>query len=71
MLLKSSPSLHGVVIDKKLFEEVLKINKRSQDKAIIDSINAEYEEKFDELREILLKIIILLEGKPHKVFTMT
>src|SRR5690554_6730406 len=63
--LKASPSLHGVVIDKKLFSRSIKDKRRrSQDKAIIDSINAEYEEKFDELREILLeKLFILLEGK--------
>ncbi len=63
--LKASPSLHGVVIDKKLFSRSIKDKRRrSQDKAIIDSINAEYEEKFDELREILLeKLFVLLEGK--------
>jgi DNA-directed RNA polymerase subunit beta len=63
--LKASPSLRGVVIDKKLFSRSIKDKRRrSQDKAIIDSIEAEFQKKFDELREILLeKLFVLLDGK--------
>ncbi|HUH34199.1 MAG TPA: DNA-directed RNA polymerase subunit beta [Moheibacter sp.] len=63
--LKASPSLHGVVIDKKLFARSIKDKrKRSQDKAIIDSIDAEFDAKFDELKDSLLeKLYTLLDGK--------
>jgi len=63
--LKASPSLRGVVIDKKLFSRSIKDKRRrSQDKAIIDSIEAEFQKKFDELREKLLdKLFALLDGK--------
>ncbi|MFA7687353.1 MAG: DNA-directed RNA polymerase subunit beta [Moheibacter sp.] len=63
--LKASPSLRGVVIDKKLFSRSVKDKRRrSQDKAIIDSVEAEFDKKFDELRDKLLeKLYILLNGK--------
>lgn len=63
--LKASPSLSGVVIDKKLFARSIKDKRRrSQDKAIIDSIQGEYDEKFDELRAKLLdKLFTLLDGR--------
>ncbi|MBA5629485.1 DNA-directed RNA polymerase subunit beta [Moheibacter lacus] len=63
--LKASPSLRGVVIDKKLFSRSIKDKRRrSQDKAIIDSIEAEFQKKFDELRDQLLdKLFVLLDGK--------
>ncbi|SMC52516.1 DNA-directed RNA polymerase subunit beta [Moheibacter sediminis] len=63
--LKASPSLRGVVIDKKLFSRSIKDKRRrSQDKAIIDSVEGEFDTKFDELRERLLdKLFILLDGK--------
>lgn len=63
--LKASPSLRGVVIDKKLFSRSIKDKRRrSQDKAIIDSVEAEFDKKFDELRDKLLeKLYILLNGK--------
>jgi len=63
--LKASPSLRGVVIDKKLFSRSIKDKRRrSQDKAIIDSIEAEFQKKFDELREKLLdKLFALLAEK--------
>ena len=63
--LKASPSLRGVVIDKKLFSRSIKDKrKRSQDKAVIDSVEGEYDVKFNELREVLLeKLYVLLNGK--------
>src|SRR5690606_10113294 len=46
--LKASPSLRGVVIDKKLFSRSIKDKRRrSQDKAIIDSVEAEFDGKFE------------------------
>ncbi|MFA7447243.1 MAG: DNA-directed RNA polymerase subunit beta [Weeksellaceae bacterium] len=63
--LKASPSLHGVVINKKLFSRSIKDKrKRSQDKAIIDSIESEFDKKFDELRDTLLeKMFSILDSK--------
>ena len=63
--LKASPSLRGVVIDKKLFSRSIKDKrKRSQDKAVIDSVEGEYDVKFNELRDVLLeKLYVLLNGK--------
>ena len=63
--LKASPSLRGVVIDKKLFSRSIKDKrKRSQEKAIIESVEAEFDVKFNELREVLLeKLYVLLNGK--------
>src|SRR5690606_12626025 len=63
--LKASPSLRGGVIDKKLFSRSIKDKRRrSQDKAIIDSVEAEFNKKCDELREKLLeKLYTLLNGK--------
>jgi|26BtaG_2_1085354.scaffolds.fasta_scaffold00031_25 DNA-directed RNA polymerase subunit beta len=63
--LKASPSLHGVVINKKLFSRSIKDKrKRSQDKAIIDSIEAEFDKKFEELRDTLLeKMFSILDSK--------
>jgi len=63
--LKASPSLRGVVIDKKLFSRSIKDKRRrSQDKAIIDSIEGEFQTKFDELRDKLLdKLFALLAEK--------
>lgn len=63
--LKASPSLRGVVIDKKLFSRSIKDKrKRSQDKAVIDAIEGDFDVKFDELKDVLLeKLYVLLNGK--------
>src|SRR5690606_5966145 len=63
--LKASPSLRGVVIDKKLFSRSIKDKRRrSQDKAIMDSIEGEFQKKFDEVREKLLdRLFALLAEK--------
>ncbi len=63
--LKASPSLRGVVIDKKLFSRSIKDKrKRSEDKEAISSLELEYEVKFQELKEILIdKLFKLINGK--------
>ena len=46
--LKASPSLNGVVIDKKLFTRILKDKrKRSQDKEAIIELEDSYDLKFE------------------------
>ena len=63
--LKASPSLNGVVIDKKLFQRTIKDKaKRSQDKQDIEKLEAEFTLKFDEIRERLVdKLFSLVNGK--------
>ncbi|MCC4214030.1 DNA-directed RNA polymerase subunit beta [Leeuwenhoekiella parthenopeia] len=63
--LKASPSLRGVVIDKKLFERAIKDKrKRAKDKEDISALEAEYDQKFDELKAVLVdKLFQLVNGK--------
>ncbi|PKP44155.1 MAG: DNA-directed RNA polymerase subunit beta [Bacteroidetes bacterium HGW-Bacteroidetes-13] len=63
--LKASPSLHGVVIDKKLFAKVIKDKrKRSRDKEDITELELKYQTQFQELRDALLeKLFALTNGK--------
>jgi DNA-directed RNA polymerase subunit beta len=63
--LKASPSLRGVVIDKKLFSRSIKDKrKRSEDKDAINKLELEYETKFQELKDILIdKLFKLINGK--------
>jgi len=63
--LKASPSLRGVVIDKKLFSRSIKDKrKRSEDKEAISSLELEYEVKFQELKDVLVdKLFKLINGK--------
>ena len=63
--LKASPSLNGVVIDKKLFTRAVKDKrKRAQDKQEIDSLEAKYQVKFEELRNRLIeKLFGIVGGK--------
>ena len=63
--LKASPSLRGVVIDKKLFSRSIKDKrKRSEDKEAINRLELEYEVKFEELKDILVeKLSSLISGK--------
>ena len=63
--LKASPSLKGVIIDKRLFSRVVK-NRSSKlaDKALLPKIDDEFEAKADNLKSILIeKLLILTEGK--------
>src|SRR5690606_21548571 len=63
--LKANPSLHGVVIDKKLFARSIKDKtKRAKDKATIEKLEKEYQKNFDDHRAVLLdKLYQLLNGK--------
>ncbi|MCK7590043.1 DNA-directed RNA polymerase subunit beta [Subsaxibacter sp. CAU 1640] len=63
--LKASPSLHGVVIDKKLFSRAVKDKrKRAKDKEDIDALEAIYYRKFDELKAVLVdKLFNIVNGK--------
>ena len=63
--LKASPSLHGVVIEKKLFSRAVKDKrKRAQDKEDIAKLEDAYDIKFEELKSILVqKLFSLVGGK--------
>ncbi|MDO6760162.1 DNA-directed RNA polymerase subunit beta [Tamlana sp. 2_MG-2023] len=63
--LKASPSLNGVVIEKKLFARAVKDKrKRAQDKDDILALEAQYDRKFDELKDVLVdKLFNIVNGK--------
>ena len=63
--LKASPSLRGVVIDKKLFQRAIKDKaKRVKDKEEVDSLEVEFSVEYDKLRNILMdKLFGLVNGK--------
>ncbi|MBT4916480.1 MAG: DNA-directed RNA polymerase subunit beta [Formosa sp.] len=63
--LKASPSLHGVVIEKKLFSRAVKDKrKRAQDKEDISKLEDFYDTKFDELQSLLVeKLFSIVGGK--------
>ncbi|PTX63410.1 DNA-directed RNA polymerase subunit beta [Kordia periserrulae] len=63
--LKASPSLHGVVINKKLFSRAIKDKrKRAKDKEEIATLELEYATKFEELRGVLIeKLFTIVNGK--------
>ena len=63
--LKASPSLRGVVIDKKLFKRAVKDkNKRIRDKDAITSLEASFVTKFEGLKDVLIeKLFTLISGK--------
>ncbi|WP_426430972.1 DNA-directed RNA polymerase subunit beta [Winogradskyella sp. HB-48] len=63
--LKASPSLNGVVIDKKLFSRAVKDKrKRAQDKEDIEKLEDAYDKRFDDLKAILVeKLFNIVNGK--------
>ncbi len=63
--LKAPPSLHGVVVDKKLFTRSLKDKRRrSQDKQELVILEENFEVKFEKLKTILIeKLFAILNGK--------
>lgn len=63
--LKASPSLRGVVIEKKLFSRSIKDKrKRSEDKEAINALELEYEVKFEQLKDVLIeKLFTMINGK--------
>ncbi|UAB80153.1 DNA-directed RNA polymerase subunit beta [Marixanthomonas sp. SCSIO 43207] len=63
--LKASPSLRGVVIDKKLFARAIKDKrKRAKDKEDISALEISYDAKFDALKDVLVdKLFAIVGGK--------
>ena len=63
--LKASPSLNGVVIDKKLFSRAIKDKrKRAKDKEDIVQLEDLYQKKFDDLKDVLVeKLFEIVSGK--------
>jgi DNA-directed RNA polymerase subunit beta len=63
--LKASPSLNGVVIDKKLFTKASKTGKvKLQDKPRLAALDEEFNSKTDDLKAILVdKLLELTKGK--------
>jgi len=63
--LKASPSLRGVVINKKLFARAIKDKrKRAKDKEDIAALEMKYETKFTELKDVLVeKLFAVVSGK--------
>ncbi len=63
--LKASPSLNGVVINKKLFSRAIKDKRaRAKDKQEIERLEGKYAVKFEELRSVLIdKLFALVNGK--------
>ena len=63
--LKASPSLRGVVIDKKLFRRAVKDkNKRIRDKEAVATLEASFVGKFEGLKDDLIeKLFTLISGK--------
>jgi len=63
--LKASPSLRGVVIDKKLFQRAVKDKtKRARDKEAIIALESSFVTKFEELKDLLIdKLFVLVSGK--------
>ena len=63
--LKASPSLHGVVIEKKLFSRAVKDKrKRAKDKEDIEALENIYYKKFDDLKDVLVeKLFAIVNGK--------
>ncbi|MFY0604775.1 MAG: DNA-directed RNA polymerase subunit beta [Flavobacteriaceae bacterium] len=63
--LKASPSLRGVVIDKKLFRRAVKDkNKRARDKEAVATLESSFVSKFDDLKSVLVdKLFTLVSGK--------
>ena len=63
--LKASPSLRGVVINKKLFARAIKDKrKRAKDKEDIAALEVEYDGKFDALKDVVVeKLFAIVGGK--------
>ena len=62
--LKASPSLKGVVIDKKLFSRSVKDKrKRSEDKESISKLESEYEIKSQQLQDVLIEKLFALVNR--------
>tara|TARA_B100001778_G_scaffold72377_1_gene57688 strand:- start:4255 stop:8055 length:3801 start_codon:yes stop_codon:yes gene_type:complete len=69
--LKAPPSLHGVVIDKKLFTRPFKDKRRrNQDKQELEILEKQFKVKFDELQDSLVeKLYAIVSGKTSQGIT--
>ena len=69
--LKAPPSLHGVVIDKKLFTRPFKDKRRrNQDKQELEILEKQFKVKFDELQNSLVeKLYAIVSGKTSQGIT--
>ncbi len=62
--LKAGPALRGVVIDKKLFSRSVKDRKsKAQDKPILESLDADYEKDFAQLKDKLVDKLLQILGE--------
>ncbi len=66
--LKATPSLSGVVIDKKLFSRAIKTRAdKTRDRQELPKIDAEFQDKIDDFKSILIdKLLTLTKGKTSK-----
>ena len=69
--LKAPPSLHGVVIDKKLFTRPFKDKRRrNQDKQELEILEKQFKVRFDELKNSLVeKLFLIVSGKTSQGVT--
>ncbi|MFO8087760.1 MAG: DNA-directed RNA polymerase subunit beta [Bacteroidales bacterium] len=69
--LKAPPSLHGVVVDKKLYSRTVKDKKaRTQEKEQLEKLEAEHNGYLEEFREELIeKLLHLISGKTSQGVT--
>jgi DNA-directed RNA polymerase subunit beta len=63
--LKASPSLHGVVLEKKLFSRNIKDKKsKADEKKVLAKIDEDYEVELTKLKSVLVdKLFVLVNGK--------
>ncbi|MCH2236034.1 MAG: DNA-directed RNA polymerase subunit beta [Crocinitomicaceae bacterium] len=63
--LKASPSLRGVVVNKKLFSRAIKDRKtKAKDKPMLAQLDVDYEKEAAELKQVLIdKLLVLLDDK--------
>jgi DNA-directed RNA polymerase subunit beta len=62
--LKASPSLRGVVIDKKLFSRAIKDRKtKAKDKPVLAQLDADYEKEAGELKSVLIDKLLNILGE--------
>ncbi len=63
--LKATPSLHGVIIGRKLYSRIIKDKRsRTTEKEAIAKIDEEFQQNVDELRRVLIsKLLQVLDGK--------
>jgi DNA-directed RNA polymerase subunit beta len=61
--LKASPSLRGVVIDKRLFSRAIKDRKsKAQDKPLLEQLDKDYDKDYAELKNTLVEKLLAIVG---------